>query len=107
MIVDIRLADELKDTWQHRIRRQVDFKLASKAHSIRVLTIEFEPADAAQDSRSYRCAMTAQLVDGTSEQVEMNGLPNMCIADSAARLSRTIGRKAKNKQARWRSSARV
>jgi len=120
MIVDIRLADELLETWQHRIRRQVDFKLTSKAHSIRVLTVDFKlintpkkPASAALNSqpgttrnRSYQCVMWAQLADGSSERVQMTGMPNMCIADCAARLSRTIGRKAKNKQARWKTSAR-
>ncbi len=106
MVVDITLAKGLSESWRDRIQRQVDYKLASKAGSIRSLTIRLTPAVGPTMQDSLLCAIDAKLADGQVESVRVTGAPNMCIADAASRLSRSIGRNAERKQKRWQSKAR-
>ncbi len=107
MTVDISLADELPSSWRTQIQRQIDFKLASVSSSVRMLRISLTILATPSNDPIHSCHMSAQLQDGTIEEVTATGLANVCIADSAARLARSIGRKAKHKEARWNRSPRV
>ena len=98
MLINISLSNTMQEKWQHPIRRQVDYKLASKESSIRVLTVKLEKTKDEAHKDVYECFMQARLLNGSVEQVKMTGAPHMSIADAAARLSRQIGRNVQQKQ---------
>ncbi len=106
MIIDIALSGDLNRRWRPRVQRQLDFKLASAASSVRVLRVSLTQATGIPLGENYRCNMQAMLVDGGTEEVCATGSPNIAIADAAARLARSIGRRAKRKDTSWGNAVR-
>ena len=92
MVVEIEIDAELEGLWRDRMSRQINFKFASAATSVRLLNARLVVANEA-DSPLYTCEMEARLRNGERRSVETQGLhPNICIADAAARLARSIRR---------------
>ena len=93
MIVELELDEGLQAAWADRIRRQIDFKLASLTAHVRMVQVWLSVTEDKTGDDMYRCTMRATLGGGVVEEVETTGpLPNICVADAAARLARTIAR---------------
>ena len=92
MIVEIDIGADLEPAWRERIDRQINFKFASAGTNVRLLNVRLELKDE-QGSSVYMCLMEARLKNGGRKSVVTQGMhPNMCIADAAARLARSISR---------------
>ncbi len=92
MIVEIDLDAGLDGVWRERIDRQISYKFASAGATVRMLSVQLELAEE-QDAPIYHCRMEARLKSGERRHAETKGTyPNMCVADAAARLARSIRR---------------
>ena len=92
MVVEIDIDAGLDGPWRERMSRQINFKFASAAASVRLLTARLKVASDG-GSPLYVCEMEGRLRNGERRTVETQGShPNICIADAAARLARSIRR---------------
>ncbi len=93
MIVELEVQEGLQAAWADRIRRQIDFKLASLTAHVRMVRVRLSVTPDKTGNDVYRCTMQATLAGSVVEEAITTGpLPNICVADAAARLARTIAR---------------
>ena len=92
MIVEIDIEHGLDPSLHRRVNRQINFKLASVGAQVRVLTVNLG-VTGVHGERFYACTMEARLQTGERKVAHTEGKqPNMCIADAAARLARSLRR---------------
>lgn len=92
MFTDIKIDTDLDPRWHDRITRQVHFKLGSTASAVKSLVVKLTRSGRGHPPL-YHCAMEARLSNGAQTAIEHRSeLPNMCVADTAARLARIIRR---------------
>ncbi len=92
MIVEIDIDTGLDAVWRERIDRQISYKFASAGAIVRMLSVRLE-LDEERGASIYHCRMQARLKNGERRDAETKGAyPNMCVADAAARLARSIRR---------------
>ena len=93
--IDINVQEGLPDGLKDRIKRQIAFKLGPKSGTVESVRASLKTLNLADESLGYVCRISAKLKSGASHEAQMRGRhPNICIADTAARLSRAIVREA-------------
>ena len=99
MRIDISLQEDLPVDLKEKIRRQVAFKLGTKTESVRV---SLKRLAVSEQKPWYVCSMSAKLKNGSTQREQIRGRqPNICVADTAARLARTIAREAQHPGESW------
>ena len=97
MRIEINLQEGLSPDFKEKVQRQLAFKLGNKAASIESVRASVKKLKLAEDAPWYVCSVTAKLRNGHTHEAEIRGRqPNICIADSASRLSRAITRDAQH-----------
>ena len=93
MRIEINLQDDLPRELKDKVKRQVAFKLQPKSTSVETVRVTLKTLNFADDDPWYVCSMSAKLKKGSNLRAQFRGRqPNICIADTASRLSRTIAR---------------
>ena len=83
---------ELDSRWRERVSREIDLKFASAGSNVRLLIASLRVLKV-NEGELYTCEIEARLRSGKRRKVEtQGGHPNICIADAAARLARSIRR---------------
>lgn len=92
MIVEIDIEDGLDPSLQTRVDRQINFNFASGSANVRLLSVSLGATRDDGDA-CYSCKMDAHLHNGTRKVAQAHGKQStVCIADTAARLARSIRR---------------
>ena len=95
MQVDIHLSSRELEPWRERIHRQLDFKIATLSDLVSRLEVSLE-RQFEGTSPLFTCNMQAHMPDGRIKVARTGGeYPNVCIADAAARLARSVGREVR------------
>ena len=102
MHIHIDTHPDVSTRLQSSMHRQLKYKLASYADSVeRVHASLVADVDHNNQSR-YTCTVTATMHDGTDTAATTKGsAPNICIADAASRLARTVSRQYKFANLGW------
>ena len=92
MHIDIDVDPELGPDWTERVYRQIHFNLSGTGSVVSRLSAYLRLAPES-DPPVYECCMRAILASGWQPAVtHRSEQPNMCVADTAARLARSIRR---------------
>ena len=95
MQVDIRLGNQELEPLRVRIQRQLDFKIASLRERVNRLEVNLDQ-QLLDSAPKFTCTMYARLQDGQVKIAQTGGEhPNVCIADAAARLARSVSRETR------------
>ncbi|MEM7100484.1 MAG: hypothetical protein AAF541_19625 [Pseudomonadota bacterium] len=95
MRIEINLQKDLPEVLKERIRRQVAYKLGSKSASVHAVRVSLKTLTLTDGASWYECRMMTKLKNGSSHKTQTRSRqPNICIADTASRLSRAINREA-------------
>ena len=106
MRIEINLQEDLPPGLREKVNRQVAYKLGSKAGSVEVVRVSLKTLRLADEAPWYVCAMSARLKNGVNHRAQIRGRrPNICIADTASRLSRAIAREAQHPRTRGHADA--
>ena len=92
MDINIRVSASELEPWLPRVHRQLNLNLSSLRENVRTVDVRLDKEQGNPVAR-ITCRMQALLQDERQVMVDTNGSnPNICIADAAARLARTVGR---------------
>jgi ribosome-associated translation inhibitor RaiA len=92
MIVDVRFGEPDLTRWRQRVHRQLHLNLASSRARVHAVRVRLNRQGVTPEAR-FACEMQARLKDDRRLSVYTHGSnPNVCIADAAARLARTLSR---------------
>ena len=102
MQIELSTSTDFSERLRQSMQRQLEYKLASFADMVGRVHAELTTHSSQAAAPFYRCEVTAVLADGSERCAITQGqLPNICIADAASRLARTIARESKFATLHW------
>jgi hypothetical protein len=95
MVVNVQFGGPELVRWRRRISRQLDLHFASLRRRVQAVDVRLHRQNTTSEA-GFVCDMQVRLRDERRLSVNARGAnPNICIADAAARMARTVSREVR------------